>query len=90
MRSLRAPDRVGIRSANVKTTMDHLIEAHALAGAPGRVVGWWGDGRYKVELQYGEKVFRFRTHGMADDRVTVFPTWTIAGDRQRKQATSTP
>jgi hypothetical protein len=74
----------------MKTTMQHLIEAHAKSGAPGRVVGWWGDARYEVELQYGRKVFKFRTHGMGDDRVTVFPCWSIAGDRQRRQATSTP
>jgi len=73
----------------MKTRMDHLVEAHAKSGAPGRVIGWWGAARYKVELQYGEKIFRFRTHGMGDDRVTVFPRWSICGARQRRQATST-
>lgn len=73
----------------MKTLFDHIVEAHSLSGAPGRVTGFWGDGRYNVQLQYGTRKFRFKTHGPGDCRVTVYPSWSIDGQRQKKQATST-
>lgn len=73
----------------MKTILDHIKEAHNLSGAPGRVTGYFARGYYTVKLQFGVNMFRFLTHGAGDPRVTVMPSWTIAGDRQRKQATST-
>lgn len=69
------------------TLLEALSEAHAKSGAPGRVTGFWGSGHYGVEVQRGE-VRRFRFWNLHDGRVRVFPSWSIAGDRQRKQATS--
>lgn len=71
----------------MKSTLDLLKEAHYKSGAPGTVVGFYGDGRYKVKLQYGERTFRFRTHP-GINRVTIYASWSIDGDRQRKQATA--
>lgn len=66
--------------------INKITQAHLFSGAPGQVVGYFADGRYKVRLQYGEKIFRFVC--LSDGRVRVFCKWTICGDRQRKQATS--
>lgn len=74
------------------TLLEALSEAHAKSGAPGRVTGFWGIniegvGAYGARLQSGW-IQRFRFQHLQDGRVRVFPSWSIAGDRQRKQATS--
>lgn len=66
---------------------DRIAAAHRKTGAPGTVIGYYADGRYRVQLQYGQRLFRFRTHGAGDLRITVVCNWSIAGCRQRKQAT---
>lgn len=73
----------------MKSTLDHIKEAHDKSGAPGEVLGFYGSGHYLVRLQYGACRFRFFSL-RNPDRVRVVPSWTITGDRQRKQATSTP
>jgi hypothetical protein len=75
-----------IRRNLLKTLFEHIKKAHNKSGAPGKVTGYWGNGYYNVRLQYGYKPFRFFT--CKNGCVTVKPSWTIAGDRQRKQATS--
>jgi hypothetical protein len=63
-----------------------LIRAHARSGAPGDVVGFFADGRYRVRLQDGTfKVYPMLTYS---DRVTVKTSWSIAGQPQRRQATA--
>lgn len=67
-------------------TLDRIRQAHNRAGAPGDVIGYTGAGRYRVRLQHGTR--EFRMHCLPDGRIRVFASWSIAGCRQRKQATS--
>ena len=69
--------------------LDLLRRAHIKSGAPGDIQYANTDGLYRVKLQYGEKVFRWK---LTADRkgVSVDCSWSIAGDKQRKRATYRP
>lgn len=64
--------------------------AHNRSGAPGRFIIYGCDnsdqskGHYVVGLQFGEQRFQWKRNG---DKLTVRCSWSISGDRQRKQAT---
>jgi hypothetical protein len=74
-----------------QTLLDQIGAAHTLTGAPGAVVGYYSDGRYKVRVTAHSgapsafKLHRFRTG--KGNRVTVFCAWTINRKRQRRQVT---
>lgn len=61
-----------------------IRSAHIATGAPGDVLEIRCGGTYLVACQYGRRVYRYSVNG---DRVTVRCNWTVAGDRQRRQAT---
>jgi len=74
-----------------QTLLDQISAAHTLTGAPGTVVGYYGDGRYKVRVAtvFGAlpafKLHRFRLG--KGNRATVSCSWTTNGKRQRRQVT---
>lgn len=82
-----------LKGGIVKTLIQHVREAFIKSGAPGMLTSAaiFHDsdrGTFFVQLQSGLlKSYTYRV--LPDGRVCVTCNWSIAGQRQRKQATST-
>lgn len=65
--------------------LERVKLAHAKTGAPGTIT-LVTLRYYKTATFYREYKFRMSYSGK-NGKVTVFPSWTVGGCRQRKQAT---